>query len=171
MSASLRVNEFTWTSVFSEVQLQYPRVSHQPMSPCEHILHKFTFLTPPAGLTPIMEWLHRLRTARSSPWLGILPPGWEFNFFCQKNVKRQLNTCKEICREVQIIVNPPKICLQPLWIVGRGNEKNSLANLVVLEPGWISCNTAFYKKLNEPRHLRLLEENRRVYLYMAIAWL
>ena len=26
-----------------------------------------------------MEWLHRLRMARSSPWLGILPPGWGFD--------------------------------------------------------------------------------------------
>ena len=51
---------------------------------CEHVLHKFTFLTPPPGLTPIMEWLHRLRTARSSPWLGILPPERELNFFCKK---------------------------------------------------------------------------------------
>ena len=39
MSASLRVNEFTWTSVFSEVQLQYPRVSHQTMRTCFAQIH------------------------------------------------------------------------------------------------------------------------------------
>ena len=61
-----------------------PRVHHHhysalKVSTCAHVLPKFTFLTFPTRLTPIMEWLHRLRTARSSPWLGTLPPGWDFN--------------------------------------------------------------------------------------------
>ena len=49
------------------------------VSTCAHVLPKSTFPTFPTRLTPIMEWLHRLRTARSSPWLGTLPPGWDFN--------------------------------------------------------------------------------------------
>ena len=38
---------------------------------------------------------------------------------------------KEIYGEVQIVVDPPEICLKPIWIVRRGNEHDFL---VVLEP-------------------------------------
>ena len=69
------------TPFFSEVL--YPNIPEFTTSTESEHMHPTSSPSWPSAclncLTPIMEWLHRLRMARSSPWLGILPPGWGFD--------------------------------------------------------------------------------------------
>ena len=41
---------------------------------------------------------------------------------------------KEVDREIQIVVDAPKVFFQPLWIVGGSQEQDSLVNIVVSHP-------------------------------------
>ena len=121
-----------WPPFFSKVL--YPGVSHQWVSTYFHVLLKFTFLTPPT--TPSYPDYGMVAQAKDGQ---ILSRAWLFTIWMRiKSIFKLhnflLNTCKEICREVQIVVDPPKICLKPLWIVRRGDENDLLVNLVELEP-------------------------------------
>ena len=107
MSASLRVNEFTSrTSVFSEVQLQYPRVSHRPMSPCGHVLHKFTFLTPPSRSYPDYGMVAQTKDGQ------ILSLAWHFTtwmriqFFLPKKCEKTKIPAKRSAEKYKSLSTP-----------------------------------------------------------------
>ena len=111
-----------------------------------------------AVLTPTMEWLHRLRIARSSPCVGIFPSGqkslknkqallrnWKsfqraFHEKKKKNISIELlnqgndKITKKIRREIQIVVDSPKICFEPVWIIGSSDEEDTLSIFVVIRP-------------------------------------
>ena len=109
-----------------------------------------------AVLTPTMEWLHRLRIARSSPCVGMFPSGekslknkqallrnwksFQRAFHEKKNISIELlnqgndKITKKIRREIQIVVDSPKICFEPVWIIGSSDEQDTLNIFVVIRP-------------------------------------